>query len=146
MVGQVIQLKAHTISYTQEVLSELWEDPAKDCVIYCQDGQLAVHLAVLASICPVIRHTGQLAEDMVGLSIPEISCQQVSAVIRLLYLGTARVRKCDEDNIQKIVAMLQVPMHVECGDLNNQDIVADDCMDHCDSDQERTDDPSPCFN
>ena len=146
MVGQVIQLKAHTSSYTQEVLSELWEDPAKDCIIYCQDGQLGVHLAVLASICPVIRHTGQLAEDMVGLSIPEISCQQVSAVIRLLYLGTARVRRDEQDSIQKIVTLLQIPMQLDYVGLKLQDGVADDCMNQYDSDQERRDDPSPCFN
>ena len=147
MVGQVIQLKAHTSSYTQEVLSELWEDPAKDCIIYCQDGQLTVHLAVLASICPVIRHTGQLEEDVVGLSIPEVSCQQVSAVIRLLYLGTARVSRGDQDSIQKIVrTLLHIPMHLEYIDLNNQDIVANDSMPHYDTDEEKPDDPSENFH
>jgi len=146
-MGQVVQLKAPFSTYTGDVLARLWKDPAKDCVIYCQDGQLKVHMAVLASISPVIMDTGQFSEDMMGLSLPEISLEIISAVVKLLYLGTVMVSKGATELVQDVVSnFLQIPrMHFETEDLNYQNIADDDYSTNDDNDGERSDDTSLNF-
>eukprot|EP00092_Neocalanus_flemingeri_P004597 GFUD01004953.1.p1 GENE.GFUD01004953.1~~GFUD01004953.1.p1 ORF type:complete len:542 (-),score=106.20 GFUD01004953.1:104-1729(-) len=144
MEGQVVQLKAPITSYTRELLSRLWEDPDKDCTIYCQNGQLKVHIAVLASISPVFRDTGQFAEDIFGLSLPEITLELVSAVVKLLYLGTVIVSRGARDLIEDVVInLLQIPMHLDIEDLNYNDIAAgDDYLETCDTDEGKLDETS----
>ena len=140
MEGQVVQLKAPGISYIKEVFSRLWEDPDKDCVIYCKDGQLKVHLAVLASISPVFRDTGQFSEDMMGLSLPGISLEQLSAFVKLVYLGTVVVSRAARDIIKDVAMnLLKIPMHLDVVDLTRQDSEADDYLESYDTVEEKSD-------
>jgi len=112
MGEQVIQLKAPSSIYGEELLYMLWKDPGKDCIIYCEDGQLEVHQAVIASICPVIKECCQdYGEDMLGISIPGVSIQHISALVKLMYLGEAVAAVTDKtivDGIARTVLMTSI--------------------------------------
>ena len=105
----MIQLKAPSSSYSKDVYHSLWLDPAKDCTIYCEDGQVEIHLALLASISPVMRSCS--VGDMAGLSLPGTSLQQVSALVRILYLGETLASKDDQNIVEEIAnSLLKIPL------------------------------------
>jgi len=140
----VIHLKALTSNYCREVLDYLWKDPDKDCTFYCDDGQVSVHLALVASISPVLGRCCQVAgDDKLGLSLPGISSQHLSLLTRLLYLGEVVVTKDDKDILYDIAkTVLMIPMHLQF-DHPQGDDDAFECDNHWKAEQ--SEDPSPLF-
>jgi DNA-directed RNA polymerase subunit RPC12/RpoP len=139
MEGQVIQLKAPSSSYSKELYHSLWLDPAKDCTIYCEDGQVDIHLALLASISPVMRSCS--VGDMAGLSLPGTSLQQVSALVRILYLGETLASKDDQNIVEEIAnSLLKIPLLLNISQQPQQS--EDDYpIDDHPYDDEKVDDP-----
>jgi len=79
-------------SYVKRVSSDfadLWRKrKLTDITIWCSDGQVAVHKIVLAKASKFLQSILDSATDII---IPDVTCEMMDSVARLLYYGQVTV-------------------------------------------------------